>query len=161
MTDPLTSRERSELMAKVRSTGNLSTEVRAESALLASNIGGWVKHHAILGKPDFYFPAEKLVVFVDGCFWHGCPLHGRLPKTNVEYWQTKIEQNRKRDLKIRRRLRKQGYHVMRVWEHNLRSDTWLKRLRSILKRLSTPLPEMPAPSQDKQVFPLSEVTDQI
>ncbi len=136
MIDSLTKAQRSELMAKVRATGNRSTEGRAEAALLSAGIENWEKHPSILGKPDFYFRELKLALFIDGCQWHACPLHVRYPKTNSEYWSTKLGRNRRRDNRVRRRLRQQGQHVMSVWEHDLRSDLWLKRLRSMLRRLS-------------------------
>ena len=122
-------------MARVRSKGNRSTELRAMAKLQEYGITGWTTHQTdILGHPDFYFPNSRLVVFVDGCFWHACPKCGRIPKTRVEFWRAKIEGNRRRDLSISRRLRKQGYHVMRVWEHALKNDRWILRLIRMLSR---------------------------
>ncbi len=135
MTDSFNPEERSAIMAKVKATGNRSTEVKVESALLAAGITGWEKHPSLPGKPDFHFPAQRLLVFVDGCQWHACPLHVRYPQANAEYWRGKIEGNLRRDNRIRRALRGQGYHVMRVWEHELKSDRWLKRLRAMLQRI--------------------------
>ena len=122
-------------MAKVKSTGNRSTELKAEAALVAAGIDGWERHPALPGKPDFYFPEHRLAVFIDGCFWHGCPKHVRYPQAHAGYWLSKIDRNRKRDNRIRRQLRSQGFHVMRVWEHDLRGDTWMKRLLAMLRRL--------------------------
>jgi len=69
--DPLTPEERSERMSRVRPAGNASTEGRVEAALLELGITGWVKHpKGLPGRPDFYFPEHKLIMFVDGCFWH-------------------------------------------------------------------------------------------
>lgn len=135
MTDKLSKAERSAIMAKVKSTGNRSTEAVVEAALIEAGIEGWEKQPPLLGKPDFYFPAHRLVVFVDGCYWHGCPKHVRMPASNVAYWNSKIDRNCRRDNRYRRKLRQQGYHVMRVWEHDLKRDTWLKRLKSMLRRL--------------------------
>jgi DNA mismatch endonuclease (patch repair protein) len=135
MVDPLSTEERSALMAKVKSAGNRSTELRVEQALTAAGIGGWEKHPHLPGKPDFYFPAERLVVFVDGCYWHGCPKHVRYPAARADYWRAKIDRNRRRDNRNRRALRAGGYHVMRVWEHDLKRDTWLKRLAAMLRRI--------------------------
>lgn len=59
----------------------------------------------------------RLAVFVDGCFWHGCPVHATWPKTNAEFWRAKIEKNRVRDRDTNRRLREEGWTVVRVWEH--------------------------------------------
>jgi DNA mismatch endonuclease (patch repair protein) len=134
--DPLSPAERSERMSRVRGTGNKSTEGRVESALREHGVSGWVKHPPdIPGKPDFFFPAHRLAVFVDGCFWHACPKCGRIPKSRVEFWQGKIEENRRRDNRTRRKLRREGYHVMRVWEHAVRSQSWLARLRSMLRKM--------------------------
>jgi DNA mismatch endonuclease (patch repair protein) len=129
-------------MSLVRGTGNKSTELRAEQSLTENGIGGWTKHpKGMVGKPDFYFPEHKLAVFIDGCFWHACPTCGRLPKSRTEFWHTKIDENRRRDNRVRRKLRKMGYRTMRVWEHELKRDSWVKRLRSRLNlaaRVDTP-----------------------
>lgn len=133
--DPLSSVERSALMAKVKGSGNASTERVVEAMLNDRGIEGWVKHPDLPGKPDFYFPDQRLVIFVDGCYWHGCPRHVRYPQANADYWRAKIERTMRRDDRTRRLLRRQGFHVMRVWEHDLKRDTWVKRLMSIMKRI--------------------------
>jgi DNA mismatch endonuclease (patch repair protein) len=145
MTDILSPDERSTLMAKVRSTGNRSTEGRVEAALVETRIEGWEKHpKSILGKPDFYFPMHRLALFVDGCYWHACPIcKPRLPSTRAEFWRTKIDENRRRDNRVHRKLRQRDYHVLRVWEHDLRSDAWLKRLRTMLRRIEEATRERP------------------
>jgi DNA mismatch endonuclease (patch repair protein) len=129
-------------MSLVRNAGNKSTELRVEQALVEGGIEGWTKHpKGMVGKPDFYFPEQRLAVFVDGCFWHACPTCGRLPKSRTEFWHTKIDANRRRDNRLRRQLRKMGYRTMRVWEHELKKDSWVKRLRSRLNlaaKLDTP-----------------------
>lgn len=135
--DPLSKRERSALMSKVRSKGNRSTERRVENALVEAGMKDWIQQpEGIEGSPDFYFPKQLLLLFVDGCFWHACPRCARnIPKTRSEFWAEKIDGNRRRDNRIRRKLRYQGYHVMRVWEHDLKSQTWLKRLQAMLRRI--------------------------
>lgn len=135
MADTFSKAERSKIMAKVHSTGNRSTEAQVEAALREAGIVGWEKHPAIPGKPDFYFPDLRLMIFVDGCYWHSCPLHLRLPQSQAQYWRDKIDGNRRRDNRVRRQLRQQGYHVMRIWEHDLKQTTWLKRLRVMINRL--------------------------
>lgn len=136
MTDNVSQAERSRVMSQVKSRGNRSTERRVEDALLESGIGGWQKHASLLGNPDFYFPAHRLAVFVDGCFWHACPAHVRIPRSNADYWTKKIDRNRRRDNRLRRKLRSQRVHVMRIWEHDLSNDRWLCRLQTMLRRLS-------------------------
>jgi len=68
-------------------------------------------------KADIVFRSAKVAVFVDGCFWHGCPVHGTQAKANAEFWSRKIKQNQKRDRDTTRRLRTAGWKVIRVWEH--------------------------------------------
>jgi DNA mismatch endonuclease, patch repair protein len=66
---------------------------------------------------DIAFPSASIAVFVDSCFWHGCPIHGSLPKTNRDWWQAKINQNRQRDAHTTVTLTREGWLVIRVWEH--------------------------------------------
>ena len=68
-------------------------------------------------RADLVFPRHKLAVFVDGCFWHGCPRHYKTPKTRSEWWDAKIDRNKTRDAKKTRKLRRLGWKVVRVWEH--------------------------------------------
>ena len=137
MTDIVTRKERSALMAKVRSKGNRSTEGKVEAALKTAGVKGWKKHPKyVLGRPDFYLSKAKLAVFVDGCFWHACPKCGRLPSSNAEYWTSKIDSNRRRDNRIRRQLRAEGFHVMRIWEHEVKGGTWLQRLGRMMGEAS-------------------------
>ena len=74
------------------------------------------------GRPDIVFPRQKLVVFVDGCFWHGCPLHYVRPKSNTSYWSPKIEANAARDRRQEAVLEGEGWHVLRLWEHEIEAD---------------------------------------
>ena len=134
MRDPLTKTERSALMAKVRSKGNRSTEGMVQRALRRERVRGWTKHpRNIEGHPDFYFPKLRVAVFVDGCFWHGCPRCGRLPRSRVAFWRAKIDANRRRDREIRRHLRSTGVRVVRVWEHQLKTNAWLRSLVSLVQ----------------------------
>ena len=121
-------------MQGVRSKGARTTERRLRAALVRAGIQGWkVNAGGIVGCPDFYFPEQKVAIFVDGCFWHGCPkCKRRLPKTNRDFWQRKIERNRKRDLRNARLLRNQGISVIRIWEHELASKAWWRRLANKL-----------------------------
>lgn len=133
--DPLTREERSALMAKVRSSGNRSTELQAIAALKSHGISGWVTQPPnVLGKPDIHFPDLRLCVFIDGCFWHGCPKCGRIPKTKVDFWTAKIAANKRRDRFVTRNLRKSDYSVMRVWEHDLKDEIWVGRLKRMIRR---------------------------
>lgn len=88
---------------------------------------GWRRHLPLPGKPDFTFSRQRVVVFVDGCFWHGCGKHLRLPKNNHEYWQQKISRNINRDKITKRTLSRGGWKVLRVWEHELKNEPILMR----------------------------------
>ncbi len=68
-------------------------------------------------KADIVFQHVKVAVFVDGCFWHGCPIHGTQAKANAEFWKNKIKQNQIRDANTNQILKKAGWKVIRVWEH--------------------------------------------
>jgi DNA mismatch endonuclease (patch repair protein) len=74
------------------------------------------------GTPDVVFPRARLAVFIDGCFWHGCPEHYRAPKANAEFWRAKIERNTSRDRRVDRELLDMGWRTVRVWEHEIRID---------------------------------------
>ena len=106
-------------MAAIKSKGNKDTELKLISILRANGISGWRRNQKFLGRPDFVFRRERLVLFVDGCFWHGCPKHGRKPGSNSIYWTAKLKRNKCRDKKVCRKLRKSGWFVLRLWEHEL------------------------------------------
>ena len=121
--DNVSPRVRSRTMAAVKSTGNRSTERVLRARLVRGGLRGWRLHAKdVAGCPDFVFDATRLAVFVDGCFWHGCPSCHRPPSSNQEYWTKKVERNTTRDRRNTRLLRKDGWRVLRVWEHELKID---------------------------------------
>lgn len=123
---------RSEVMSRIRGRGNEKTEVRLARLMRAEGIRGWRRHLPIPGTPDFSFRRQKVAVFVDGCFWHGCPRCFRLPKQNRAFWRAKIEGNRKRDRSVNGRLRRRGWKVLRIRECQLKHpDQTLLRLRCL------------------------------
>lgn len=85
------------------------------------------------GKPDVVLDRYNVAVFVNGCFWHGCPSHFRCPHHNGVWWSTKIAANRRRDVRKVRSLRKMGFSVVTVWEHE-NSEAAAERIRRIVKR---------------------------
>lgn len=119
MADTWTKAKRSEVMSLVRGKGNKSTELLMASLLRKAHITGWRRHLPIPGRPDFAFKSKKLALFIDGCFWHGCPIHGRRPKSNRAFWDQKIDLNIHRDKKISAELQRLGWHVLRIWEHEV------------------------------------------
>lgn len=76
----------------------------------------------ITGRPDLAWSGLRVAVFVDGCFWHGCPEHCRIPKTRPDYWPAKIERNRRRDLRVATELEGAGWRVIRIWEHDVQTN---------------------------------------
>lgn len=135
MADNLTPEQRSYNMAQIRGRGNATTEERLVQALRRAGITGWRRHAPVWGNPDFVFRPERVAVFVDGCFFHGCPRCFKPPKSNVDYWTAKIARNRARDRRITRELRESGWTVIRIWEHSLRSPArTVSRIRRTLGR---------------------------
>jgi DNA mismatch endonuclease, patch repair protein len=118
--DTISRAMRSRVMAQVRSQRNRSTEWRLRASLIQSGIRGWkLNPPDILGKPDFAFLEERLLLFVDGCYWHGCPKCYRRPSSNTDYWDAKVARNRARDAKTVAQLKRQEWRLLRIWEHQL------------------------------------------
>lgn len=112
--------QRSKLMARIRSTGT-RPEILLRRALWRAGLRFRLQPR-LPGKPDLAFPGARIAVFVDGCFWHGCPLHGHIPKSNQGYWKPKLARNQKRDQQINATLLKLGWMPLRVWEHEVVQD---------------------------------------
>jgi DNA mismatch endonuclease (patch repair protein) len=129
-------------MAKVRQQGT-DAEIALRSEPYRSDLRYRVGYE-VLKKPrrvaDVVFPGLKIAVFVDGCFWHGCPLHATWPKENAEFWRAKIETNRSRDADTDRRLTELGWVVVRVWTHELPADAacGISKIVKTRKRLAQP-----------------------
>lgn len=139
MVDTFSKAKRSEIMAANRGRGNLSTEQRLCEVLTEAGILGWrTNAKEMVGKPDLVFDDEKLAVFADGCFWHGCNKCRSIPKTNSEYWGAKIAANVARDKRVSRYLRRCGWHIIRVWEHDLkrRPEVVIRRIMRKLNEIS-------------------------
>jgi DNA mismatch endonuclease (patch repair protein) len=161
MPDVFTKAKRSEVMSRIRSRGNRDTELALAKLLRAHKISGWRRHFQIRGrarsplraagktsrsgahgvtrptfrvKPDFVFRKAHLAIFVDGCFWHGCPKHATKPANNKEFWRRKLSSNKKRDRVVNQTLRRSGWHVIRIWECDLRNaGRILKRIEKHLE----------------------------
>ncbi|MBI4626239.1 MAG: very short patch repair endonuclease [Verrucomicrobia bacterium] len=134
MPDVFTKAKRSAVMARIRGSGNKDTELRLVALFREPRINGWRRRHPLAGRPDFVFPRARLAVFVDGCFWHGCPAHATWPKHNARFWRAKILGNRQRDRTVNRLLKQAGWRVVRIWEHAL-TRRHMNRTAARLKRL--------------------------
>lgn len=132
--DSLSKEARSAIMAKVRSHGNRATELEFIRLLKKHRVTGWRRRQSVFGNPDFIFRRERLAIFVDGCFWHGCGKCYRRPSSNQEYWDNKFRRNRTRDRKVVRELKKLGWRVVRIWEHSLKEPE--RVLARILRAIS-------------------------
>jgi DNA mismatch endonuclease (patch repair protein) len=106
-------------------------ELRLRSALW--RVGLRYRTHRLVGKakPDLVFRNSKVVVFVDGCFWHGCPVHYKAPVNNADFWRRRLETNRARDRRNDEDLTRQGWRVLRYWECDLRRrlDATIEEIR--------------------------------
>lgn len=122
MVDMFTKEKRSNIMSGIRSNGNCSTEQRLIAIMRRFRITGWRRGVKLPGKPDFVFRRARVVVFVDGDFWHGNPRCYRVPKSNIEYWQKKIEGNIARDKENTKKLKLLGWRVIRIWESALGNE---------------------------------------
>ena len=127
--------KRSAVMSAIRGRGNKDTELRMMALLRAHGITGWRRNARVFGKPDFVFRRERVALFVDGCFWHGCPKHATKPRNNAPFWRRKLAANQARDRLVTRALQRGGWRVLRVWEHELarkNEATLLRRVRRAL-----------------------------
>ena len=137
------------VMQAVKGIGNRTTERRFRGALARAGIGGWkLNVQAIQGCPDFFFPRHLVAIFLDGCFWHGCPLCGHVPKRNRKFWAAKIARNEERDKKTTRLLKQEGILVLRFWEHELKSSlpVCIRQVKRALRLRSKARVSDPSPS---------------
>ena len=133
MPDNLTPDDRKRTMRAVKSK-RTGLERQLHAMLAGARLSGWCLNcEEVLGKPDVVFLKQKVAVFVDGCFWHGCPHCNRpLPETNREYWERKIQRNVNRDRRYNRELTDAGWCVLRIWEHQLKDKNEREALREKL-----------------------------
>lgn len=149
--DVFDTKKRSEVMARIRGKGNKSTELALVAAFKKVGIKGWRRHvvlklklkakreapsneklRVLVVKPDFVFRKERVSVFVDGCFWHQCPLHSTVPENNRGFWEQKLARNVERDRAANRALEAEGWRVVRIWEHDAVDASRLARRLSQL-----------------------------
>lgn len=137
MADIFSKKKRSEIMSRIRCHG--TTPERRLYAMIKEILGHrWrvdCNVNSLPGRPDVVIPSLRLIILADGCFYHSCPKHGHLPKTNKQYWVPKLLKNAQRDATFRRQLRALGFSVWRVWEHDLK----VRNVAQIYRRLERKL----------------------
>ena len=126
MPDVFTKEKRSSIMRQVRSSRNKSTELKLISFFEINKVKGWRRNYQLFGKPDFVFPRNRIVIFLDGCFWHGHDCRNTKPKDNYEYWNNKIKRNQLRDKLVTETLSHKNWTVIRLWECCLKNQKFLE-----------------------------------
>ena len=134
MADVLTKKQRSYCMSRIKGK-NTKLETVFAKYLRSAKLRGFRRGHKLVGKPDLVFSKQNIAVFLDGCFWHGCPICYRGPRTNKKFWKTKILSNKKRDVTVNRMLRKNGWKIKRFWGHRIKKDPHrcIESLRSFME----------------------------
>lgn len=135
MADVFDIKKRSDIMSKVRSKNNKSTELKLIKIFEENNIKGWRRNYQVKGHPDFVFLNKKIAIFVDGCFWHGHDCRNTRPSDNAEYWAKKRERNIKHDKEVTEMFEQRGWTVIRIWECELKKknrEHLLEKLRQFL-----------------------------
>jgi DNA mismatch endonuclease, patch repair protein len=129
MTDNLSKEDRRKNMQAIKAQSKLENTVTSELWQRGIRFRKNVK--SLYGRPDISIKKYKVVIFIDSCFWHACPIHGNLPKTNTDYWKNKLYRNKKRDNEVNEYYSKKGWNILRIWEHELKNN-FLFTLNSIV-----------------------------
>ena len=135
MADVFDKETRSQIMKKVKSHGNKSTEMKLISVFSANGISGWRRNYSVKGHPDFVFLKKRIAIFVDGCFWHGHDCHNTKPENNKLYWEAKQKRNILHDKEVTAIFESRGWTVIRIWECELKkknADLLFKKLAPLL-----------------------------
>lgn len=129
MTDVLTPEQRKLNMSRIRSK-NTSPELIIRKMLFSRGIKGYRIHYDLPGKPDITFIRKRIVIFIDGCFWHRCPIDFQEPESKKGFWIKKINSNVARDKEVNKKLESLGWCVVRFWEHEVKKDP-----ESVIKKI--------------------------
>lgn len=136
MADVFTEQERSNIMKKVHSSGNKSTELKLIKLMRENGITGWRRNYKVKGHPDFVFLSKKIAIFVDGCFWHGHDCRNTKPSSHSDYWQKKRERNIRHDKEVNALFENRGWIVVRIWECELKKKNQMIALTRITNALA-------------------------
>jgi DNA mismatch endonuclease (patch repair protein) len=132
MSDIFTSEKRSVVMKAVKSRNTKTTELKMIEIFKELHIIGWRRTYPLIGKPDFVFPKKRIVIFVDGCFWHGHDCRNVTPRDNAEFWEAKRLYNKKHDEEVTQTLVQKNWTVIRIWECELKK----KNRELLLEKIS-------------------------
>ena len=121
MADNLTPEQRHKNMTHIKSS---NTKIEKDITKALWNLGYRFRKNVkgLPGKPDIAIKKYKIVIFLDSCFWHKCPEHFKKPKSNLEYWEPKIKRNVERDAEINSYYQQKNWHILRIWEHEVKKD---------------------------------------
>lgn len=131
MGDKFSEEVRSRIMSKIRSKWT-KPEKKLHNLLKGNKIRHTM-HPDLLGNPDVLLKDSNTVIFIDGCFWHGCPTHGHIPHSNRDYWYKKIKRNIERDKKNTISLEEMGYLVLRFWECEVMPNDF--KIQNVLNKI--------------------------
>ena len=120
MTDRITKEQRSQVMKSIKGQSLLENEVSKK--LWHKGVRFRKNVRSLFGNPDISIKKYKIVIFIDSCFWHACPIHGNTPKSNTDFWKDKLKRNKERDLEVSAYYNDKGWSVIRIWEHELKDD---------------------------------------
>lgn len=137
MSDVFSADVRSEIMKRVKPSGNKTTELTLIDIFKTNGITGWKRHYNVKGHPDFAFVDKKIAVFVDGCFWHGHDCRNTRPESNKEYWDKKRDRNIQHDKEVTKRFSDRGWIVIRIWECELKKknrEALMEKLIPLMKK---------------------------
>ncbi len=135
MADKISKEKRSDNMSKIRGRNTL-LEINFRKYLFKQGVRYRLNYH-LFGKPDLVIPSKKIVIFINGCFWHqhrNCKL-SYTPKTNTVFWTNKLSKNVERDIKVEKELTDKGWKIIRVWECNIEADLD-KTVQKVLKKIN-------------------------
>lgn len=135
MADVFDRKKRSEIMSRVRSTKNKSTEIKLIEIFKREGIHGWKRNYKVKGHPDFVFIDRRIAIFVDGCFWHGHDCRNTRPKDNADYWTKKRERNMQHDKEITELFKSRGWTVIRIWECELSAKNKSTKISDMIVKL--------------------------
>lgn len=133
MPDRITSEQRSKVMSKIKSKSKLEDLVAHE--LFKRGVRYRRNNRRLLGKPDISISKYKIVIFIDSCFWHCCPIHGTRPTSNVDFWNKKLNRNVEKAIEVNKFYESNNWNILRVWEHDIKGD-FDKTIDRIMKFIS-------------------------